>query len=127
MNALLDLTLSGEVTQVEYAQKKRSFIEKKRYLQDDLAAFERESVNRFEPALEFFKESIHVGELAESGKPDENREKLKKIGSNFRISEKRLTFELKKPWEFLLNFNSLRAQNFLQKFPKNNNVKIFGS
>jgi len=64
------------VTQVEYAQKKRSFIEKKRYLQDDLAAFERENVNRFEPTLEFLKETIHVGELAEGGKPDENSEKL---------------------------------------------------
>ncbi|MCX5784500.1 MAG: recombinase family protein [Elusimicrobia bacterium] len=124
MNALLDLTLSGEVTQVEYAQKKRSFIEKKRYLQDDLAAFERESVNRFEPTLEFLKETIHVGELAESGKPDENREKLKKIGSNFRISEKRLTFELKKPWKFLLNFNSLRAREFGKMSKKQQCEKI---
>ena len=87
-----------------------------------MVAFEREGgegakhnsgtgVNRFEPALEFLKETIHIGELAEGRKPDENREKLKKIGSNFRISEKRLTFELKKPWKFLLNLNSARAEN----------------
>ena len=111
MNALLDLILRGQITQDEYAQKKRSFVEDKRKLQDDLAAFERESVNRFEPVLGLINEAVHVGELAESGKPEENREKLKKIGSDFRISEKRLTFELKKPWEFLLNLNSARAEN----------------
>ena len=111
MNALLDLVISGQITQDEYAQKKRSFLDEKKDLQDKVAAFARQSVNRFEPEINFYREAAHVGELAESGKPDENREILKKIGSNFRLSGKELSFELKKPWEFLLNLNSLRAQN----------------
>ncbi|MFH1246437.1 MAG: hypothetical protein V1489_01510, partial [Candidatus Liptonbacteria bacterium] len=80
-------------------------------LQDKVAAFARQRVNRFEPEINFYREAAHVGEIAESGKPDENREILKKIGSNFRIGRKVLSFEFKKPWEFLPNFNFSRAQN----------------
>ncbi len=111
MNALLDLILSGQISQDEYAQKKRSFLNEKMDLQDKVAAFARQRVNRFEPEINFYREAVHIGEIAESGKPDEQREKLKKIGSNFRIGRKRLSFEFKKPWEFLPNFNFLRAQN----------------
>ena len=37
-------------------------------------------------------------------------EKLKKIGSNFRIGRRRLSVEFKKPWDLLFNFNSARAE-----------------
>ncbi len=109
MNALLDLVISGQITQDEYAQKKRSFLNEKRDLQDKVAAFERQSVNRFEPEINFYREAAHVGEVLEGGKPEEKREILKKIGSNLRIGRKRLSFEFKKPWVFLPNFNFSRA------------------
>ena len=130
---LLNQGHKSPIMQDEYAQKKRSFLNEKMDLQDKVAAFARQGakhnsdktgVNRFEPTLEFLKESIHVGELAESGKPEENREKLKKIGSSFRISGRRLSFELKKPWEFLLNFNSLRAREFGKMSKKQQCEKI---
>ena len=73
MNALLDLIISGQITQDEYAQKKRSFLNEKMDLQDKVAAFERQSVNRFEPEINFYREAAHVGEIVESGKPDKNR------------------------------------------------------
>jgi hypothetical protein len=53
--------------------------------------------DRFEPEIELYREAVHVGELAERGKAEENREKLKKIGSNFRIGRRRLSVEYKKP------------------------------
>jgi hypothetical protein len=56
-----------------------------------------QGANRFEPEIELYREAVHVGELAESGKAEENREKLKKIGSNFRIGRRRLSVEFKKP------------------------------
>ena len=93
LNTLLDLTLNGRLTQDEYAQKKRSFIEEKRNLQDKVAAFARQSVNRFEPEIEFYREAALVGEIAEGGNPDEKREKLKKIGSNFRIGGKEVNIQ----------------------------------
>ena len=93
MNALLDLILSGQITQDEYAQKKRSFLNEKMDLQDKVAAFARQSVNRFEPEINFYREAVHVGEILEGGKPDENREILKKIGSNFRIGRKMVNIQ----------------------------------
>ena len=71
----------------------------------------RQGANRFEPEIELYREAVHVGELAERGKAEENREKLKKIGSNFRIGRRRLSVDFKKPWEFIFNFNSARAEN----------------
>jgi len=62
-------------------------------LQDKVAAFARQRVNRFEPEINFYREAAHVGEIAESGKPDENREILKKIGSNFRIGRKMVNIQ----------------------------------
>jgi len=89
MNALLDMTLAGQLTQDEYAQKKRSFLEEKKENEMKLAAFAREGANRFEPAINFYKEASYVGELAEGGKPDEKRDFLKKIGSNFLIGREK--------------------------------------
>ncbi len=88
-------------------------------------SFARQSVNRFEPEIELYREAVHVGELAESGKAEENREKLKKIGSNFRIGRRRLSVEFKKPWELLLNFNSARAEKnfFSAEFFKSQKVR----
>ena len=110
LNLLLDMVLGGKLTQDEYVQKKFIIINDKKVIQDKLAAFARQSVNRFEPEINFYREAVHVGELAESGKAEENREKLKKIGSNFRIGRRRLSVEYKKNWELLLNFNSARAE-----------------
>ena len=57
MNALLDMTLSGQITQDEYAQKKRSFIADKMEIEMKLAAFARQGANRFEPEIEFYREA----------------------------------------------------------------------
>ena len=125
LNLLLDMVLSGKLTQDEYVQKKFVIINDKKEIQDKLAAFARQSVNRFEPEINFYREAVHVGELAESGKAEENREKLKKIGSNFRIGRRRLSVEFKKPWEFIFNFNSARAEiiNFNSDFLKSKKVR----
>jgi len=83
MNALLDMILSGMITQDEYAQKKRSCIEEKKEYEMKLAAFEREGSKRFEPLIGFYKSAVHAGESAVAGNPEENLQILKKIGSNF--------------------------------------------
>jgi len=101
LNLLLDMVLGGKLTQDEYVQKKFVIINDKKVIQDKLAAFARQgakhnsgtSVNRFEPEINFYREAVHVGELAESGKAEENREKLKKIGSNFRIGRRRVNIQ----------------------------------
>ena len=110
LGKLLDLVLNGHLTQDEYARRKAQLVNDKVEIENELAAFARQGANRFEPEIELYREAIHVGELAERGRAEENREKLKKIGSNFRIGGRRLSVEFKKPWEFIFNFNSARAE-----------------
>jgi len=127
LGKLLDLVLQGHLTQSEYAERKAQLVNGKKEIENKLAAFARQGANRFEPELELYREAVHVGELAESGKAEENREKLKKIGSNFRIGRRRLSVEFKKPWELLLNFNSARAEKnfFSAEFFKSQKVRSF--
>ncbi len=80
----------GRDTQSEYAERKAQLVNDKKEIENKLAAFARQGDNRFEPEIELYREAVHVGELAESGKAEENREKLKKIGSNFRIGRRRV-------------------------------------
>ena len=125
LGKLLDLVLQGHLTQSEYAERKAQLVNGKKEIENKLAAFARQGANRFEPEVELYREAVHVGELAKSGKAEENREKLKKIGSNFRIGRRRLSVEFKKPWELLLNFNSARAEiiNFSADFLKSQKVR----
>ena len=90
MNALLDMILSGLITQDEYAQKKRSCLEEKKENEMKLAAFEREGSKRFEPLIGFYKTAVHAGESAVAGNPEENLQILKKIGSNFLLGGKKI-------------------------------------
>ena len=109
MNALLDMVLSGQLTQAEYALKKRSFVEEKKEIEMKLAAFARQGDKRFEPVRAFYQSASHVGEAAISGNPAENLQILKNIGSNLIIGGKRISYKLTFPWEKLQNFNAAAA------------------
>ena len=116
------MLLAGQLTQDEYAQKKRSFVEEKKEIEMKLAAFARQGSNRFEPLMGFYKTAVLAGESANSGKPEENLEIMKKIGSNFFLGGKRITFKLKSPWEKLQKYNSFCAQ----KIQKKQQLQIWG-
>ena len=118
MNALLDMILSGMITQDEYAQKKRSCIEEKKECEMKLAAFEREGSKRFEPLIGFYKLAVHAGESAVSGKPEENLQILKNIGSNLIIGGKKIKLKLNLPAEklrALAGLADLNAAKFSEK------------
>ena len=115
MNAILDMLLADQLTQDEYAQKKRSFVEEKKEIEMKLAAFARQGDLRFEPLIGFYKTAVLAGESSVSGNPAENLEIMKKIGSNFFLGGKRITFKLKSPWEKLHNFNSAAGGKFKKK------------
>jgi len=118
MNALLDMILSGMITQVEYAQKKRSCIEEKKEYEMKLAAFEREGSKRFEPLIGFYKTAVHAGEAAVSGKPEENLQILKNIGSNLIIGGKKIKLKFIFPAEKLRELNAqadLNSAKFLRE------------
>jgi len=115
LGQLLDMTLGGKLTQEEYAQSKAQRINEKKEIEMKLAAFARQGSNRFEPLIGFYKTAVLAGESAVSGKPEENLEIMKKIGSNFFLGGKRITFKLKSPWEKLQKYNSFCAQKLIKK------------
>ena len=111
MNALLDMILSGMITQDEYAQKKRSCIEEKKENEMKLAAFEREGSKRFEPLIGFYKTAVLAGEAAAAGNPEENLQILKKIGSNFLLGGKKIKLKFNLPAEKLRELAGLADLN----------------
>ena len=97
MNALLDMILSGLITQDEYAQKKRSCLEEKKECEMKLAAFEREGSKRNEPLIGFYNTAVLAGESAVTGTPEENLQILKKIGTNFLLGGKKIKLKFNFP------------------------------
>ena len=49
--------------------------------------------------------------LIAEGNREKNPDSLKKIGSNFQVTEKSLTAEFKNPWDLLVEFTSARTAN----------------
>ena len=98
LDRLLDLQLDGNLSQAEYAAKKHKLIFAKKDLEEKISAFGRKSNNRFELAIAFLKDANQAEKYAQQENPERIRDFLKKIGSNFRIAERTLSFPLKNAW-----------------------------
>ncbi|MDO8560943.1 MAG: hypothetical protein Q7R91_01880, partial [bacterium] len=82
----------------EYATKKHKLILAKKDLEEKIHLFERKSNNRFELMIAFLKEANQAENIAVQENPERIRDFLKKIGSNFRIAERTVSFPLKNAW-----------------------------
>ena len=98
LDRLLDLQLDGSLSQTEYATKKHKLILAKKDLEEKINLFERKSNNRFELMIAFLKEANQAENIAVQENPERIRDFLKKIGSNFRIADRTLSFPLKNAW-----------------------------
>ena len=98
LDRLLDLQLEGNLSQTEYAIKKQKLILAKKDLEEKISAFGRKSNNRFELAIAFLKDANQAEKYAQQENPERIRDFLKKIGSNFRIADRTLACDYKKPW-----------------------------
>lgn len=98
LDRLLDLQLDGNLSQAEYTAKKQKLILAKKDLEEKITAFGRKSNNRFELAINFIKEANQAEKCTQQENPERIRDFLKKIGSNFRIAERTLSFPLKNAW-----------------------------
>ena len=92
------MVLDNQNSQEEYTNKKHKLINRKKELREKLAAFERESDNRFELLIRFIKEANQAENIPLRGNPEQCRDFLKKIGSNPRIGERTLAISLKNPF-----------------------------
>ena len=98
LDRLLDLQLDGNLLQTEYTAKKYKLILAKRIWKKKISAFGQKSNNRFELAIAFLKEANQAEKCAQQESAQGGRDFLKKIGSNFRIAERTLSFPLKNAW-----------------------------
>jgi len=98
LDRLLDLHLDGRLTQTEYTAKKQKLILVKKDLEEKIFSFGRKSNNRFELAIAFLKDTNQAEKYAQQENPERNRDFLKKIGSNFRIADRRLVCDFKNAW-----------------------------
>jgi hypothetical protein len=100
----------------KYVSKKHDLVNQKAELKGKLEALEHKRQNRFEPAIRFISEAKRATILLSTGKPEEKRDFLRKIGSNFQVAEKSLAVEFKNPWNLLAEFNSdLTTSNARQR------------
>ncbi|KUK51712.1 MAG: Recombinase [candidate division TA06 bacterium 32_111] len=99
MNAYLENALSLE----EYREAKNKLVNQKRLLKDKLAAFEQKSNNRFELAARFINIVKQAEIIALQENPEQGRDFLKKIGSNFRLSGQKLFLDFKNLYKILVN------------------------
>ena len=106
LNRLLDAHLEGAITQTEYLAKKESLLNQKISLEQNLSKLEQGATGWFEPLREFLQAAHHAGKLASGENLEAQKEFLKKIGLNFCLGGRLLSFEFKNPWRLFLDFPS---------------------
>ena len=74
----------------KYTIKKQKLILAKKNLEEKISAFGRKRNNRFELAINFIKDANQTEIIALQENPEQGRDFLKKIGSNFRIADRTL-------------------------------------
>src|SRR3972149_2167375 len=114
LDRLLDLQLDGNLSQTEYTAKKHKLILTKKSLKDKLTAFEQKVNNRFELATRFILQSKEAKILAKDKNLQSLRDCFKKVGSNFLIQNRALSFTPRGAWRILAEstFGALRAPLF---------------
>ena len=103
LDRLLDLQLDGNLSQTEYTAKKYKLIPAKKDLEEKIFAFELKSNNRFELAAKFLNMVKQAKIIAYKENPEQGRDFLKKIGSNFRLSGQKLDLDFKFPFKILVS------------------------
>lgn len=98
LDTLLDMTISGHLSQDEYTSKKTTLLTQKTGLKEKLAASREQSHNRFELTESFIKALNQAEKITASGNLEANRDFLKKIGSNPTLAARTLRVPLQKPF-----------------------------
>jgi len=101
LEKLMNAHLENALDLAEYQGAKNKFVNQKQLLKDKINAFEQKSNNRFELATKFINSVKQAKIIALQENPEGIRDFLKKIGSNFRLSEQKLFLDFKNPFKIL--------------------------
>ncbi len=101
LEKLMNAYLESALNLTEYREVKNQLVNQKQLLKDKLLAFEQKSNNRFELATKFLNMVKQAKIIAYKENPEQGRDFLKKIGSNFRLSGQKLDLDFKFPFKIL--------------------------
>ena len=110
LERLMAAYLENAILLEEYQQNKNKLVEEKQVLKDKLSSFEQKRNNWFEPAIRFVKSAKYAGILAKSNNFEEKRDFFKKLGSNFKILNQKIVFDLENPFKILANAEPRRRR-----------------
>ena len=85
----------------EYKEAKNKLVNHKQVLKDKLSAFEQKSNNRFELPAKFINSLKQKEISALQENPEQGRDFLKKIGSNFLLRGQELAIDFKNPFKII--------------------------
>ena len=101
LKKLMNAYLENALNLAEYREAKNKLANQKQLLKDKLTAFEQKSNNRFELAAKFINTVKQAEIIALQENPEQSRDFLKKIGSNFRLSGQKLFLDFKNPYKIV--------------------------
>ena len=101
LEKLMNAYLENALSLAEYREAKNKLVNQKQLLKEKLTAFEQKSNNRFELAARFINTVKQAEIIALQENPEQGRDFLKKIGSNFRLSGQKLFLDFKNPFKIL--------------------------
>ena len=111
LEKLMNAFLESALNLAEYREAKNKLVNQKQVLKDKINAFEQKSNNRFELAAKFVNSVKQAKIIALQENPEQGRDFLKKIGSNFQIQNQAVSFSPRGAWQIVANWGSgaLRA------------------
>ena len=101
LQRLLDAHLEGVLERPEYLAKKEELLTRKLELEERIGQLKQTATGWLESAGNFLSAAHQAGKLAASGDLESQRDFLKKLGSNVRLSRKTLLISHPLPWSIL--------------------------
>ena len=101
LERLLDLHLEGVISTQEYSHKKEVLLKRKISLEEQLTKIEKGGNIWLEPLQDFFKAAHQAHQLAETKNLAAKTNFARRLGSNFRLSDRTLSFSYAFPWPLL--------------------------
>ncbi len=106
LDRLMDVYLEQGITRDEFKAAKATLVKEKQLLKEQLHQLEENRGDWFEPALKFLNTAKSTAFVADTGTEEEKRELLKKIGSNFTISNRHLSVTPRGAWKLVVDQGS---------------------
>jgi site-specific DNA recombinase len=102
INRLVEMRTNEELTKEEFLEQKERLAKKLDVDKNKVAESNDSMKTWLELMEEFLNTAFQIREIMIDGSPEQRQTTLNKIGGNFLISGKKLTFEFKQPYDVLL-------------------------